>query len=146
MTKQNISASPPPFLDAYAKQMWRVIVPYLQAQGGVKDVDENLIQMYCTQYGIYRKAYASIKKSGIQTEVFKIVQNSAGKVIGKQSLGFKRNPATSVYNDSLKQLISIGAQLGLSPKSRAELAELAGPKDDTDVVSDIKKAFGGGKS
>jgi len=141
--KQAISSVPPAFLNKLAKQMWKVIVPYLTASASLKNVDSNLIEMYCTQYGIYRTAYDSINKDGIQSPIYKTVQNSMGDKIGTDFVGYKRNPATTIYNDALKQLVSLGAQLGLSPKSRVELNDLAAPADDGDAMKDIKKFFGG---
>lgn len=146
MTKNatKLPTKPPAFFDTYAKGMWAVLVPYLSTHSGVKSIDQNLVEMYCTQYGIYRRAYASIKKDGIQSKIYKTVQNSAGEKIGTDFVGFKRNPSTSVYNDALKQLTTLGAQLGLSPKSRAELATLAGPKDSKNAEKTLKEMFGGG--
>ncbi|WP_333603635.1 phage terminase small subunit P27 family, partial [Lactobacillus acetotolerans] len=92
--------------------------------------DANLIELYCSQYEIYRKAYESIHDKGIQQEITKPIQNAAGKILGEKSMGFKRNPATSVYNDAIKQLTTIGMQLGLSPKSRADLLESADDEID----------------
>lgn len=123
-----------------------MIVPYLKTHADLDNVDQNLVEMYCTQYGIYRTAYDSIKEDGIQSKIYKTVQNSAGEAIGKDFQGFRRNPSTSIYNDALKQMVSLGAQLGLSPKSRADLAALAAPDDSGDTLVKIRKAFGGGKS
>lgn len=143
MANQNISATPPRFFNKYAKQMWKIIVPYLKANADLLTVDKNLIEMYCTQYGIYRTAYDSINKDGIQSEIWKTVQNSAGEAIGTDFVGYKRNPATTIYNDALKQLVTLGAQLGLSPKSRAELSQISAPANTEDTLASIKELFGG---
>nr|WP_262316487.1 phage terminase small subunit P27 family [Lacticaseibacillus parakribbianus] len=143
-----LSKDPPKYFGRIAAATWRRIVPFLMVQGhDVRRIDQSLVEMYCTQYEIYRKAYESIKKNGAQTEAYRSVQNNRGEVIGKDFLGYKRNPATSIYNDALKQLASVGAQLGLSPKSRAELAELVGstsPSGDVDVGKALKNLLGGG--
>ena len=111
-------------------------VPVLNAQSSVNRIDANLVEMYCSQYGIYRDAYQSIQKDGIQSPIYKTVQNSMGDKIGTDFVGFKRNPATTIYNDALKQLTAVGSELGLSPKSRADLMNL-GSGDDTGGV-DLK--------
>lgn len=139
----NISATPPRFLSKYAKQAWKNVVPYLLAESDLKSVDKSLVEMYCTQYGIYRDAYDSIKKDGIQTPIYKIVQNSVGEKLGTDFGGYKRNPATTIYNDALKQLLALGAQLGLSPKSRAELNQIASTDDSGDSMASIAAMFGG---
>ncbi|MCX2455633.1 phage terminase small subunit P27 family [Lacticaseibacillus nasuensis] len=136
----------PKHLGDLAKQMWVIVTTYLdRADAPVQDIDDNLIELYCTQFEIYRTAYESIKKDGIQTEIWKSVQNSAGEVIGKDFQGYRRNPATAIADGALKQLSVVGGQLGLSPKSRAELANLG----NSAAAVDVKAALGdllGGKS
>lgn len=124
--------------------MWRKVVPFLEAKAPVTRVDTGLVELYCTQYEIYRKAYQSIIDDGIQTKIFDSLQDSTGAIVGKDFVGYKRNPATQVYNDSLKQLNAVGEQLGLSPKGRAELAKIAPPeKDSDDIAAQMQKFLGG---
>lgn len=143
-----LSPNPPKYLDKIAAAMWRKIVPYLLEKGkDVRRIDSGLVEMYCTQYEVYRKAYKSIKEDGTQQKQEKSVQNNRGEVIAHDFIGFKRNPATSIYNDALKSLTAVGAQLGLSPKSRAELAQMVGDgadKDKVDVQKALKQMLGGG--
>jgi P27 family predicted phage terminase small subunit len=102
------------------------------------------VELYCTQYEIYRKAYQSIIDDGIQTKIFDSLQDSTGAIVGKDFVGYKRNPATQVYNDSLKQLNAVGEQLGLSPKGRAEMAKIKPPDEGkTDIAEQMKKFLGG---
>ncbi|NVO88941.1 phage terminase small subunit P27 family [Lactobacillus rhamnosus] len=134
---------PPNHLGRIASAMWRKVVPFIEEHAPTERIDANLVEMYCTQYEIYRDAYESIKDSGIQTEIYKTIQNAAGEKIGVDFVGYKRNPATSVYNDANKQLIAIGAQLGLSPKSRAEMMQIQPEDDKTDVAAAMKQFLGG---
>ena len=144
----NLSKVPPKYLGRIAAAMWRKIVPFLIDQGkDVRRVDSGLVEMYCTQYEIYRNAYKSIKEDGPQQRQEKSIQNNRGEVIGKDFIGYRRNPATSIYNDALKQLTAVGAQLGLSPKSRAELAATVGDgaqNGAVDVKQALKDMLGGG--
>ena len=137
-------ARPPEHLGKIASAMWRKVVPFLEAKAPVTRIDAGLVELYCTQYEIYRKAYQSIIDDGIQTKIFDSLQDSTGAIIGKDFVGYKRNPATQVYNDSLKQLNAVGEQLGLSPKGRAEMAKIK-PLDDgkTDIAEQMKKFLGG---
>jgi P27 family predicted phage terminase small subunit len=143
-----LSPNPPKYLDKIAAAMWRKIVPYLLEKGkDVRRIDSGLVEMYCTQYEVYRKAYKSIKEDGTQQRQEKSIQNNRGEVIGKDFIGYRRNPATSIYNDALKQLTAVGAQLGLSPKSRAELTQMVGEGSGdkpVDVQKALKQMLGGG--
>lgn len=119
-----LSYRPPDYLGRQAKVIWRKVVVFLEENSAVNRIDSNLVEMYCTQYEIYRNAYEHIKNNGEVQAIYKPVQDYEGKVIDKSFQGFKRNPMTSIYSDSLKNLTKIGSELGLSPASRAELLQL----------------------
>lgn len=135
---------PPEHLGKTAAAMWRKVVPFIEGHTPAERIDSSLVEAYCTQYEIYRAAYQSIAKDGIQTPIYKTLQDSSGSIVGKDFLGFKRNPATSVYNDALKQLNSVGSELGLSPKSRAELAKIKPDDDKPDISEAMAKFLNGG--
>jgi P27 family predicted phage terminase small subunit len=139
-----LPSRPPEHLGKIASAMWRKVVPFLESKATVSRIDAGLVEQYCTQYEIYRIAYQSIIDDGIQTRIYDTLQDSTGAIVGKDFVGFKRNPATSVYNDALKQLNSVGEQLGLSPKGRAELAKIKPPDEDKgDIAVEMKKFLGG---
>lgn len=119
-----LSYRPPDYLGRQAKVIWRKVVVFLEENSAVNRIDSNLVEMYCTQYEIYRNAYQHIKEHGEVQAIYKPVQDYEGNVIDHAFQGFKRNPMTSIYSDSLKNLTKIGSELGLSPASRAELLQL----------------------
>ena len=119
-----LSYQPPDHLGRTAKQIWRKVVLFLETQKPVERIDSVLVEMYCTQYEIYRNAYEHLKKHGEVQKIYKPVQDSSGEIIDKTFQGFKRNPMTQIYSDAIKNLAKIGSELGLSPKSRSELMEL----------------------
>lgn len=87
-------------------------------------------------------AYEDIKENGIQQEITKPIQaQGSGEILGKQSLGFKKNPAVATMKDAVDTLNRIGVQLGLTPKGRQELMEIAGEKSDEDSIKDKMKEF-----
>ena len=87
-------------------------------------------------------AYEDIKQNGIQQEMKKPIQaQGSGEILGEQSLGFKKNPAVATMKDAVDTLNKIGIQLGLTPKGRAELAEIAGTQDDNSSMKDRMAAF-----
>ena len=140
-----LSKDPPEQLGAIAASCWRKIVPFLQSTDKVNRIDSFLVENYCVQYETYRKAYADIKKNGIQSKMFKSLQDMTGKVIGKDFVGYRKNPAVGTMKDSIALLNSIGVQLGLSPKGRQKLAEIANQNSDEPSIADLLNGDTNGK-
>ncbi|MBS1007781.1 phage terminase small subunit P27 family [Leuconostoc suionicum] len=137
-----LTITPPAYLGQQAKVIWRKVVPFLETQSSVNRIDSGLVEMYCTQYEIYRNAYKHVRENGEVQAIYKPVQDFEGTVIDKTFQGYKRNPMTNIYSDSLKNLAKIGSELGLSPKSRSELMELSGNGDsDESSTSQMKEFF-----
>ena len=133
--KQNsgrLPTDPPNYLGTVARETWRKIIPFLEAT----------VETYCTNYEIYKKAYEDVKENGIQTEIKKVIQaQGSGEILGEQSMGFRKNPAVATMKDATETLNKIGIQLGLTPKGRAELAEIAGSQADNTSMKDKMAAF-----
>lgn len=137
-----LPSDPPNYLGTMAREVWRKIVPFLEATEKVERIDTFLVETYCTNYEIYKKAYEDIKENGIQKEIIKVIQaQGSGEILGEQSMGFKKNPAVSTMKDATDTLNKIGIQLGLTPKGRQELMEIAGEKSDEDSIKDKMKEF-----
>ncbi len=136
-----LSYQPPDHLGRTAKQIWRRVVLFLETQKPVERIDQTLVEMYCTQYEIYRNSYEHLKKHGEVQEIYKPVQDMTGEIIDRQFQGFKRNPMTQIYSDAIKNLTKIGSELGLSPKSRSELIELNMQDTNEKSTKDKMKAF-----
>ena len=137
----HLPATPPHYLGTLASACWRKIVPFLEATGRVERIDIGLVEQYCANYEIYRNAYQDIQENGIQAKIYTSLQDSSGKVIGKDFTGFRKNPAVATMKDALNQLNSVGVQLGLSPKGRQELMQIASHKEKDDTISAMKKFF-----
>ncbi|MCM0582168.1 phage terminase small subunit P27 family [Weissella diestrammenae] len=127
-----LSYRSPDYLGKKAKVIWRKVVVFLEENSAVTRIDGNLVEMYCTQYEIYRNAYDHIKENGEVQPVYKTLQDASGEIVGRDFTGYKRNPMTQIYNDAVRSLARIGSELGLSPKSRAELTELVENDDEGD--------------
>jgi P27 family predicted phage terminase small subunit len=142
--KQNnghLPASPPDYLGRVAKACWRKIVPYLESTSRVQRIDVALVEQYCTEYEMYRMAYQDVGQHGIQRAIYRTLQDNTGAKIGKDFVGYRKNPAVTTMNDALKQLKAIGSQLGLSPKARQELMQIASHEKKDDTISAMKKFF-----
>lgn len=131
---------PPHYLGTLASSCWRKIVPFLESTGRVQRIDVGLVEQYCANYEIYRNAYQDINENGIQVKIFHSLQDSTGKIIGKDFVGFRKNPAVATMKDAINQLNSIGIQLGLSPKSRQELMQIASHKKEKSMAEQLKEA------
>lgn len=110
----------PSYLGTTASATWRRIVPFLNAHADVIDVDSNLVELFCTQYEIYRNSYESIKTLGATYAVTNVKQSSKGEQLGEEIV-YKRNPATQVASDASNQMMKIAASFGLTPKARQQL-------------------------
>ena len=131
---KRLPSDPPNYLGTVAKEVWRKIVPFLESTEKVQRIDTFLVETYCTNYEIYKIAYEDIKQNGIQQEITKPIQaQGSGEILGEQSLGFRKNPAVATMKDAVDTLNRIGVQLGLTPKGRQELMEIA--EEDTNKAS-----------
>ena len=137
-----LPSDPPNYLGTVAREVWRKIVPFLENTNKIQRIDTFLVETYCTNYEIYKLAYEDIKENGIQQEIRKPIQSpGSGEILGEQSMGFKKNPAVATMKDAVDTLNKIGIQLGLTPKGRQELMEIAGEKSDEDSIKDKMKEF-----
>lgn len=137
-----LPSDPPNYLGTVARETWRKIIPFLENTNKIQRIDTFLVETYCTNYEIYKLAYEDIKENGIQTEIIKVIQaQGSGEILGEQSMGFKKNPAVAVMKDATETLNKIGIQLGLTPKGRAELMEIAGEETNKASTADMLKEF-----
>ncbi|OIL06421.1 HNH endonuclease, partial [Oenococcus oeni] len=113
--------------------------------GKLDKIDENLVVLYAATYEIYFEAYDHIQKHKEVQAIYHSVQDSTGKIIAKDFSGYRKNPSVTIYSDAVAKLANLGSQLGLSPKSRAELEKIVQPKDDGDdeSVDDLLNKGGG---
>lgn len=137
-----LPSDPPNYLGTVAREVWRKIVPFLENTNKIQRIDTFLVETYCTNYEIYKLAYEDIKENGIQQEIRKPIQSpGSGEILGEQSLGFKKNPAVATMKDAVDTLNKIGIQLGLTPKGRKELMEIAGEQSNEGSIKDKMKEF-----
>ncbi|AUT06227.1 hypothetical protein SPSF3K_01502 [Streptococcus parauberis] len=137
----HLPKDPPDYLGRLSGECYRKVVPFLDATNKVDRIDVHLVEMYCTNYEIYRQAYADIQDNGIQTAIYKSVQNQMGDKIGEDFVGFKKNPAVDIMKNANTQLTSIGTALGLSPKARQELLAIASEDKNEKSTAELMKEF-----
>ncbi|PIA83674.1 phage terminase small subunit P27 family [Streptococcus parauberis] len=138
----HLPKDPPKFFGAVAGECYRKIVPFLESTNKVNRIDVHLVEMYCTNYEIYREAYLDIRENGIQQNLTKPIQaQGSGEILGEQFLGYKKNPAVATMKDANTQLLAIGTALGLSPKARQELMAIASEDKNEKSTAELMKEF-----
>lgn len=108
-----LARTPPAYLGRQAKVVWRRLVPFLEDNTPVKRIDSGLVEQYASQYEIYRNAYKHIQENGEVQAIYKTLQDQTGQKIGRDFVGYKRNPMTQIYDSAVKNLTKLGAELGL---------------------------------
>lgn len=139
--KGQLSASPPAHLGPIAAECWRQIVPYLISTGKVERIDTHVVERYCVAYETYRKCYDDVLQNGEKIEIIKDVQDNTGKVIDKVITRVQANPMERLKKDASAEMTELGQQLGLSPKSRQELKELASEDNKQESTTEALKKF-----
>lgn len=138
----HLPKDPPKFFGTVAGECYRKIVPFLESTNKVNRIDVHLVEMYCTNYEIYREAYLDIRENGIQQALTKPIQSQgSGEILGEQFLGYKKNPAVATMKDANTQLLAIGTALGLSPKARQELLAIASEDKNEKSTAELMKEF-----
>jgi P27 family predicted phage terminase small subunit len=102
-----IATQPPPFLATAAKEVWAVLAVELERSGVLKAVDLGTLAMYCQAYARWKDAEAAIASAGILTT------NDKGVEIV--------NPAVRVSDMSVKQMVRLASELGITPASRSKV-------------------------
>lgn len=93
--------------DQWAPTLWDMVIKELCAAEVLCITDLHNLEAFCTAYSRWRRAEIEITKHGL------VVEGATG--------GPVKNPACTVANESLKQMTTYGALLGLDPSSRSRL-------------------------
>lgn len=99
--------SPPDWMGEIAASIWRQIAPWLVETKIMAATDLHNLECFCVAYQRWREAQDDIDRAGL------VVPGARGGVV--------KNPACTVANESMRQVATFGAALGLDPASRARL-------------------------
>lgn len=102
--------------DKIAKQEWDKIIPELYILDLLTSVDRVPIEIYCTQYSIYRKPMDNIKEHGLT------VKATRG--------GKKPNPSLAIARESAKIIKAIAVEFGLTSSSRVRISVPDQPNEE----------------
>lgn len=109
-----VAVEPPEWLSEMAVQMWQTVVPELLANKILTVADLHNVEAFCMAYSRWREAENDVKMNGIT------IQTEATVI---------KNPAVTVANEALRQMVQFGSLLGLDPSSRTRL--IGGTKKET---------------
>lgn len=130
---QPLQTSPPKYMrGTIAGRAWQRITPILRQSTIIKNADRSTVEALCSAIALYRLGFDDVQENGIQTPIYKSVQNNRGEIIDQDFVGFKKNPAVSTMDAAIRQIRSLSAELGLTPTSRASLLSLTADDDDDD--------------
>jgi P27 family predicted phage terminase small subunit len=102
--------------DEIAYEEWNRIVPELYKLGLLTNIDRTVLELYCSQYSMYRKALREVEEKGITTTN---IRN-----------GDKAHPATQIVRESAKLIKAFAVEFGLTPSSRGRIQLPSGDNED----------------
>lgn len=114
-----LAADPAPeFFDEYEMQEYEFLTRTLIRNNVLKDIDMNLVIMYCLEMGKYMRYSQFCKENGIS------FMSANGNV--------RTRPEVSAMNDALMNVLRIATKLGISPtdRSRLKIDNKQLPEDD----------------
>lgn len=114
----------PKHLSGVARSTWESLVPQLNRQHMIKQIDKNIMTALCEQVSVERLAYEAIQDNGV-------VLDSG-----------RKNPACQVLDSATAKVKSLAESLGLSPQARASLLNVEISDDDEsteDIASKLKR-------
>lgn len=112
--QQPLQLSAPRHLKYEARSCWERLVPILNARG-TTNISQSIVEQYCMSYRISRLAYQDIEEHGLVNDV-------TGK----------KNPNVATYENAVKNIRSLGNDLGLSPASQVAIQKLIIDSSDSD--------------
>lgn len=116
------NAEPPIWLAPLAVEMWGKVCPHLCEQKILTVTDLHNLEAFCNSYATWREAAEHLRLNG------SVVEGATGGPI--------KNPAATVVNESLRQMLMFGANLGLDPASHGRLSGVK-PGNDSNPFSDF---------
>lgn len=134
-----LAPDPPHWLCKMAREIWRDVVPKLDAIGVLSTLDGNALGRYCETYARWIEATAFVQQNGTTYPVME-----RGKD-GKERLKMIRKfPQVNIANEAAQQLHVLELQFGLTPSARTRLQVTEKMKSEqTDDTQDKARFFGG---
>jgi len=97
---------PPDWLDAFALEEWRRVVPDLESAGVTSRVESTALAAYCQAVSRLRKAEAEIFRDGITMMTER---------------GLVKHPSVGIAKDAMAIIRALAAEFGMTPASRSKV-------------------------
>ncbi|MCV6612433.1 MAG: phage terminase small subunit P27 family [Amphritea sp.] len=101
------NVDPPDWLPELGREMWKTVCPHLCKEKVLAVTDLHNLEAFCSAYATFREAALEIAGSGL------VVTGATG--------GPVKNPAVTVKNEAMRQMVMFGGALGLDPSARGRL-------------------------
>lgn len=123
-SKEELQPTAPRHLKHEARAMYEKLVPILTTRG-TKRISQSIVEQYCMSYQISRSAYKDIEERGL-------IDPDTGK----------KNPNVATYENAVKNIRSLGNDLGLTPTSQVQLQKLIMESTSEDDDETFEKKAG----
>jgi P27 family predicted phage terminase small subunit len=94
--------------DRVAFNEWNRVVPELYKLGLLTKIDQSILEVYCSQYAIYRESIRLLSKEGLTT-------------INARE-GIKANPHSAIAREAAKIIKAVAIEFGFTPSSRGRIS------------------------
>lgn len=123
-----VAPEPPEHLDEEARAEWERVAPVLVGAKVLTALDRAAMAGYCTAWSAYVKADRQVQQYG---EVLLSKKTDKG---GNETVTPYMSPYVNLRAMAMKQMLTYGAEMGLTPSSRSRIHP--GGKKDTDGFDD----------
>ena len=115
---------PPPHLDTYALEEWKVISKSLYALGLLTEIDKNTLAAYCGAYSRWRHAEEELN-------VLRDRGGALNALVQKTVSGnWIQQPLIGIANKAAADMMRYASEFGMTPVARAKLGITPSKEDD----------------
>ena len=115
---------PPPHLDTYALEEWKVISKSLYALGLLTEIDKNTLAAYCGAYSRWRHAEEELN-------VLRARGGALNALVQKTVSGnWIQQPLIGIANKAAADMMRYASEFGMTPVARAKLGITPSKEDD----------------
>lgn len=131
---------PPVFLSKEAKAEWRRLAPQIHKLGLLTSQDLGAFGAYCQAYGRWASAEAQITRDARKRAAI-----AGGTIIKTVSGNLIQNPAVSIANAAMAQMVKYAAEFGFTPSARTRVHNAAPEAARRKAAAEEAAAGAGGK-
>ena len=113
-----ITPEVPPTLDKYAKAEWKRMVPILERNRLLTEVDGNTLAAYCQLISLNIQTSKALKRCGYKMVAEKHTVDGAGN----EFIEVKANPLVNQQLKIISQLVPYFREFGMTPVSRTKIS------------------------